>query len=57
MFAYTGMSKAQVDGLREQDHIYTTSDGRISIAGLNTGNLKTIAQAFHNQTKDKGIGA
>jgi aspartate/tyrosine/aromatic aminotransferase len=28
-----------------------TADGRISIAGLNTGNLDYIADAFHNVTK------
>ena len=28
-----------------------TADGRISIAGLNTGNLDYIAEAFHKVTK------
>ena len=28
-----------------------TADGRISIAGLNTGNLEYIADAFHKVTK------
>lgn len=39
MFAYTGMSQEQVTQLRDQHAIYMTMDGRISIAGLNTGNL------------------
>lgn len=56
MFAYTGLSLKQVTELREKDAIYMTADGRISICGLNTGNLKYIADCFHRVTKDKGIG-
>jgi len=37
--------------LREKYAIYMTMDGRISIAGLNTGNVKRIAEAFHEVTK------
>ena len=55
MFAYTGMSQKQVEALRDDDAIYMTMDGRVSIAGLNTHNLKQIAQAFHKQTKNEGI--
>ena len=47
MFAFTGMSQAQVEALRDQHAIYMTMDGRISIAGLNTGNLEYIASAIH----------
>lgn len=53
MFAYTGLNKAQVDELREKYAIYMTADGRISIAGLNSGNLNYISEAFHNVTKGK----
>jgi aspartate aminotransferase len=53
MFAYTGLNKAMVDELREKYAIYMTADGRISIAGLNTGNLNYIAEAFHAVTKGK----
>jgi len=53
MFAYTGLSKAQVDELREKYAIYMTQDGRISIAGLNTKNLPYISEAFHAVTKGK----
>lgn len=53
MFAYTGLSKPMVDELREKYAIYMTGDGRISIAGLNTGNLDYIADAFHTVTKGK----
>ena len=53
MFAYTGLSKDQVNTLREDHHIYMTMDGRISIAGLNTKNLDRIAAAFHEVTTGK----
>jgi len=57
MFAYTGISKDQVMDLRNTEGIYMTADGRISIAGLNTGNLEYVAKGFHRVTKNKGIGA
>ena len=51
MFAYTGLNVQQVDTLREKHSIYMTKDGRISIAGLNTGNVERIAAAFHAVSK------
>jgi aspartate/tyrosine/aromatic aminotransferase len=53
MFAFTGLNKEMVDKLRNDDHIYMTADGRISIAGLNTKNLDYVADSFHRVTKDK----
>lgn len=53
MFAYTGLNKDMVNELRENYAIYMTMDGRISIAGLNTGNLPYISDAFHKVTKGK----
>lgn len=47
MFAYTGLSKAQVDDLIGNSSIYLTADGRISLAGINTHNLSYIAGEFH----------
>lgn len=55
MFAYTGLNPEQVKELREKYAIYMTGDGRISIAGLNTGNLQYIASAFHDVTKGKAF--
>lgn len=43
MFAYTGLNKDQVNELREQYAIYLTLDGRISIAGMNSGNIDYVA--------------
>ena len=53
MFAYTGLNTEQVNALREEKAIYMTMDGRISIAGLNTGNLNYVAEAFHAVTHGK----
>jgi aspartate aminotransferase len=53
MFAYTGLNTDQVNSLRENEAIYMTMDGRISIAGLNTGNLDYVAEAFHKVTHGK----
>jgi len=53
MFAFTGLNKDMIDELRTKYAIYLTMDGRISIAGLNTGNLGYIAEAFHAVTKGK----
>jgi aspartate aminotransferase len=50
MFAYTGLNKNQVNELRDKYAIYMTLDGRISIAGLNTGNVSYVADAFHKVT-------
>lgn len=51
MFAYTGVTKEQVNKLKSQYHIYLTDDGRISISGLNTSNIDYVAKAFHEVTK------
>lgn len=56
MFAYTGMSGEMVDTLAEKHAIFLTRDGRISIAGLNTGNVATVARAMHEVTQGKPIG-
>jgi aspartate aminotransferase len=50
MFAFTGLTPEQVDQLRDQFKIYMTRDGRISVAGINTNNLKYVAKAFHTVT-------
>ena len=53
MFGFTGMNKEMIDELRSKYAIYMTGDGRISICGLNTGNIDYVADAFHAVTKDR----
>jgi aspartate aminotransferase len=51
----TGMSAEMCDQLTDDYAIYLTRDGRISIAGLNDGNLKYVAEAVHAVTDGKSI--
>jgi aromatic-amino-acid transaminase len=46
MFSYTGLTAAQVDRLREEHAVYLVRSGRMCIAGLATGNVERVAQAF-----------
>ncbi|QNK03221.1 aromatic amino acid transaminase [Dyella telluris] len=45
MFSYSGLSKAQVDRLREEYAIYAIGTGRICVAALNCNNLDTVVNA------------
>jgi len=47
MFTYTGLNKAQVERMVEEFHIYMTADGRISVAGLNPGNVDYVADCIN----------
>ena len=51
MFAYSGMTPEEVTMLRDKHHIYCTMDGRISMAGVTSGNCDYIAEAIHDVTK------
>ena len=51
MFCYTGLSKDQVQRLRDDHHIYLTGDGRVSMAGVNKNNVDYVAGAIHEVTK------
>lgn len=57
MFAFTGMSAEMVDQLTEEYKIFMTRDGRISIAGLNEGNIEYVAKAIHTVTDGKSISS
>ena len=46
MFSYTGFSAEQVDRLRDEFGVYLIASGRMCVAGLNTGNVQRVAQAF-----------
>lgn len=43
MFSYTGLDTKQVERMVNEFHIYMTKDGRISMAGVNPGNVDYIA--------------
>ena len=52
MFSFTGLTEKQVLKIREDAHIYMTKNGRISMAGLNTGNVIYVAEAVNKVVKE-----
>jgi len=52
MFSFTGLSEAQVLKLRDVAHVYMTKNGRISMAGLNTGNVDYFAKAVDKVVRE-----
>jgi aspartate aminotransferase len=50
MFAYTGLKPEQVATLANEHSVYGTKDGRISVAGITTANVKRLAEAIHKVT-------
>ncbi|KAJ6699388.1 ASPARTATE AMINOTRANSFERASE [Salix purpurea] len=51
MFCFSGLTPEQVDRLLREFHIYMTLDGRMSMAGVTTGNVSYLANAIHEVTK------
>jgi aspartate aminotransferase, mitochondrial len=48
MVCHTGLRAAQVDRLREDYGVYMAPDGRMSVAGLNTGNVQYVADSVRS---------
>ena len=46
MFSYSGLSKPQMDRLRDEFAIYGVDTGRICVAALNTGNIDAVVAAI-----------
>ncbi|TGZ84991.1 hypothetical protein EX30DRAFT_337422 [Ascodesmis nigricans] len=51
MFAYTGLKPEQVDTLAKEYSVYGTKDGRISVAGITSANVKRLAESIHKVTQ------
>jgi len=51
MFCFSGLSPDQVDTMVNTHHIYMTKNGRISMAGITSQNIRYIAQAMHEVSK------
>lgn len=51
MFCFTGLKPDQVERLTKEFSVYLTKDGRISVAGLSSGNVEYLAHAIHQVTK------
>ncbi|KAH9614443.1 hypothetical protein KSS87_020444 [Heliosperma pusillum] len=50
MFTFTGLNVEQVKFMTTEYHIYMTSDGRISMAGLSSRTVPHLADAIHAAT-------
>lgn len=46
MFSYSGLTKEQVDRLRDEFAIYAVSSGRICVAALNLNNIDAVTDAI-----------
>lgn len=55
MFAFTGLTAEMVGEVREKYSIYMPPDGRISVAGVNSGNIDHVCKAFHEVSHGKQI--
>ncbi|KAK0478442.1 glutamic oxaloacetic transaminase AAT1 [Armillaria novae-zelandiae] len=51
MFSFTGLTQPQTKALAEKAHVYMTADGRISMAGLNAGNIEYFAESVNAAVK------
>jgi len=51
MFCFSGLNSEQVTKLKEKWHIYMTSDGRISMAGVSSDKVQYLAEAIHDVSK------
>ena len=51
MFSYSGLSRSQVDRLREEYGIYAVGTGRICVAALSNSNLDYVARAIYDVSR------
>lgn len=47
MFSFTGLNTAQSEAMINTHHVYMLKNGRISMAGINTKNVKYVAQCIN----------
>jgi len=52
MFSFTGLSPAQCKSMVEKHHVYMLGNGRISMAGVTTKNVKYMAQAIDDVVRN-----
>ncbi|KAJ6096599.1 aspartate aminotransferase [Penicillium sp. IBT 16267x] len=50
MFAFTGLTPEQMDVLAKEHSVYATKDGRISVAGITSGNVQRLAESIFKVT-------
>jgi len=52
MFSYSGLTKPQVDALRDKHGVYIVGSGRINVAGLTMGNMEPLCDAIAAVLRD-----
>lgn len=52
MFSFTGLNVEQSKAMVEKHHIYMLSNGRVSMAGVTSGNVKYIAAAIDDVVRN-----
>lgn len=53
MFTFTGLDKEQSEKMVKKHHIYMLSNGRISMSGLNEGNVEYVAKSIYDVIVNK----
>jgi aspartate aminotransferase len=51
--SFTGLNPSQTKALAEKAHVYMTADGRISMAGLNAGNIEYFGESVDAAVRGK----
>jgi aspartate/tyrosine/aromatic aminotransferase len=52
MFSFTGLTPAQAKAMVDDHHIYMLGNGRVSMAGVTSGNVKYIAESIDNVVRN-----
>jgi len=52
MFSFTGLTTAQCEVLIKKHHIYLLTSGRISMTGINSGNVLYLAQCIDDVVRN-----
>merc|ERR1712107_16144 len=52
MFSFTGLNPEQSKAMVDKHHIYMLANGRISMAGVTSGNVKYLAQAMDDVVRN-----
>ena len=55
MFAFTGLTAEMCHRLTNEYSIYLTTNGRISVSGLNDDNVEYVARAIHAVTDGQSM--
>merc|ERR1712060_558441 len=55
MFSFTGLTPEQSKAMVEKHHIYMLGNGRVSMAGVTSGNVKYIAKAIDDVVRDPSL--